>query len=235
MILKSELLLNGAVLDEFDILTWRHGQTVLGADGRFAGSNDTPLTEKGRAEATQVAEVICHLPKEQWPQALFKTKRERTRQSAEPVKEMLAERGHRIEILTAPEFNERGLGEWEGQKKKECPAGSDQTRGQLYLTGVTPPGGQSAEAHIEQILQGLQKHETIFANKRCAISWHGGCMRALLFLCGYDDQIEEIPNGQVFHFTRRCGGQAGVEVLQLAGGKIMKTTPYAMTTGVCRL
>ena len=50
-----------ALGEELDLGTWnlvRHGETVWNRDGRIQGHRHVPLTERGRAQARQLAERL---------------------------------------------------------------------------------------------------------------------------------------------------------------------------------
>jgi probable phosphoglycerate mutase len=44
------------------ILLVRHGETVYNVEGRWQGQSDSPLTERGRAQARELARALADEP-----------------------------------------------------------------------------------------------------------------------------------------------------------------------------
>jgi probable phosphoglycerate mutase len=116
-------------------LVVRHGESTYGAQGRFTGREDVPLTDRGRSQAQAVAERIGPSA----PTVVLTSPLARCRDTAKAVAEVAGAR-----VVVDDRLLDEGLGEWTGLQVAEIerrwpaefaawrrdPAGS-------------PPGGES--------------------------------------------------------------------------------------------
>jgi len=89
-----------------EIFLVRHGQTEWNIQGRYQGSGDSPLTEKGRNQALALSKHIENIHFD----AIFSSPAGRALSTAQILK------AHRnIEIKTIEDFQEIQLADWEGR------------------------------------------------------------------------------------------------------------------------
>lgn len=153
----------------------RHGLTEFNVQERIQGLCDSPLTEKGKADAAKLAKALAGVDfKEVYASMLG-----RTIQTAEIVQ---GNRG--LPVRSIPELNEMGFGTWEGRtvselKESEARKLEDyRHRPQDY---VPAEGGQSfAEMFAQVERAGKLLFERAKNQDVLAVS-HGACIRA--FCC----------------------------------------------------
>lgn len=92
------------------IIFARHGETVFGEEGRFEGLSNSPLTEKGKIQAKNLAE-FC---KKEGTQKIYSSPLGRSRDTSEEVSKACG-----LEVIFLDELKEACYGEWEGRRKTE--------------------------------------------------------------------------------------------------------------------
>ena len=193
-------LLNGVTL-----YIARHGETEANAVGRFQGRNDTPLTERGRAQAALVGRTIAAYL-EQHPGLRFvSSPLPRTRATMEIILETLGQ--PRDGYDTDERIIEMDIGEWSGLTVAESEARDPAfyARRLLDKWNVAIPGGESyamVAARAEAFLADLR-------TDTFAVS-HGGFGRILRGLYGglrWQD-MSTMPEPQDCAF-RLCHGTVG--------------------------
>ena len=148
------------------LFLFRHGETDL-THGRYCGSLDPPLNEKGRNQAERVAEFLRH----QGIGAIYASPMLRAVQTAEP-----SARGLGLEIRVLEALREVSFGEWEGltfaEARERYPDDWRSRDADPYF--VPPPGGETYRELAARVLpafyQLIERHrddETIavFAHK----------------------------------------------------------------------
>ncbi len=117
------------------IIVVRHGETTWGADGRFAGREDVPLTSRGRRQASSVAGRVRPLG----PGVVLTSPLQRCRLTAEAIG---ARSG--APVVVHPGLVDGLLGEWTGCRPDEI-----ERRWPTEFAGwrndpdAAPPGGES--------------------------------------------------------------------------------------------
>lgn len=90
------------------LLLTRHGETDWNAEGRWQGHSDTPLNERGRQQARELAAQLDGID------AVYASDLSRARETAE-----IAARDLGIEVRLDPRLRERSFGAWEGLTSAE--------------------------------------------------------------------------------------------------------------------
>ena len=85
------------------LLIVRHGETDWNRDARWQGHADTPLNERGREQARELAASIDGVD------AIYSSDLARARETAEILAERLG-----LEVQADARLRERGFGAWEG-------------------------------------------------------------------------------------------------------------------------
>src|SRR5919201_202690 len=88
------------------ILLTRHGETVSNVEGRWQGQTDSPLTERGLAQARELARVLRNEPL----QAIYASDLGRAFDTAQEVA-----RPHGLEVIAEKRLRELDVGRWTGR------------------------------------------------------------------------------------------------------------------------
>jgi broad specificity phosphatase PhoE len=152
------------------LLLARHGETDWNRDRRWQGHADRPLTERGRAQAEELAERLADVALD----AVYSSDLRRARETAEAVA-----RAQELVVVQLPELREVDVGSWEGLTR----AGAE-TRFpdgfRRWLAGGT--GWDDGESYGEMSARVLDAVDGIARENeggRVLIVSHGGPIRAI--------------------------------------------------------
>ena len=98
-----------------DIYLVRHGQTVWNTCGRIQGAMDSPLTERGRLQATVVGNCLAELLGPEVPATLVVSPLGRAQETAA----LLAAARSYHSIVLESRIREVSLGAWDGLSREE--------------------------------------------------------------------------------------------------------------------
>lgn len=117
------------------VLVVRHGETTWGAEGRFAGREDVPLTSRGRRQASSVAGKIKNLR----PRVVLTSPLQRCRLTAQSIG-----RAAGAPVAVHEALLDALLGEWTGLRPTEIESGWPQEF-TIWRSDpdASPPGGES--------------------------------------------------------------------------------------------
>ncbi|WP_022662447.1 histidine phosphatase family protein [Paucidesulfovibrio longus] len=179
-----------------------------GAEGRYIGDTDLPLSATGRAQARDMAEAFCAACNSAPPScgrpdslpartlaALYVSPLTRARHTAAPLAEAL---GIVPEILD--DLREIHLGQWEGLDRDHVRATRSEefaARGRDFA-GFRPPGGESFADLALRAGKALRRMAC--GPLPCAAVTHAGIIRVLL--C----RAQGLPLNEIFHFHPRHTG-----------------------------
>lgn len=148
----------------------RHGETEANAAQVMAGSLDSPLNEKGRAQAKAVQQIVIKLKIK--PTVIVHSHLSRARDTATIINEVLGLPMHEDSDLA-----ELHAGDWEGKPYDTC--------GPMMKSWHNPPGGETFDEFCDRIRRGktraLEKH-----HGPILIVCHGGVFRGLGKIYGLD-------------------------------------------------
>src|SRR5919197_1148474 len=118
------------------ILLARHGETVSNLEGRWQGQTDSPLTERGLAQARELGRALADEPLA----AVYSSDLGR---ALETAREVAAP--HALEVTPDPRLRELHVGRWSGRVGRES---RGEFPGLSALWGDRPaelvlPGGES--------------------------------------------------------------------------------------------
>jgi broad specificity phosphatase PhoE len=172
-------------------LIWlaRHGETADNADGRVQGSIDTPLNDRGREQARQLAERAAGLG----VAALYSSQLARALETARIVGERLG-----LEPRVDERFAESRRGDWEGRLLADLERDEPQAWNEWRASdpGFRFPGGESLAEHVARVGDALREVE-----QRALVVCHGGTVRAALVAWGRhgieDFQSIKVPNAEL--------------------------------------
>ncbi len=160
-----------------DWILLRHGESVANAQRWLAGSRDTPLTAKGRAQAQEAGAALATTP---LARALSSTL-SRARRTAE-----LALAGREVPLSAHPELCERELGAWAGRPIARVRAEAGPW---IWSWDRPAPGGESC-GHVAARTLGLLRGVPEIDGTTLVVC-HGGVIRSLLGL------LEDSPYGVI--------------------------------------
>ncbi|MBK7581943.1 MAG: histidine phosphatase family protein [Myxococcales bacterium] len=161
-----------------DILLVRHGESEANAEGRLQGSLDYPLSERGRAQARQLARWLGHNGVA-WD-AAYTSPLLRARQTAEILTTARGE----VDASIEPDLAELRAGSLEGLTRDEIEARHSEyvKRGVTDLGDFSEFGGESydeVQVRVERLLGVLiARHRA--ADARVLLVAHGGVNFQLL-------------------------------------------------------
>jgi probable phosphoglycerate mutase len=155
----------------------RHGETESNVQGTIAGSIDTPLTDRGRAQASTVAAALKNVG----ITAIYCSALRRSRDTAQYIAGALA-----LRISVIPELGERNWGELEGAPRA------------MRVRDVTPPGAETPEEFVHRVRQGLAK---ISAQGVPLVVAHSGVFRVLCRTLDIAESHGPIANCQPIRFV----------------------------------
>jgi probable phosphoglycerate mutase len=170
----------------------RHGETVLSAEDRFAGSTDTPLSERGRAQAGRLARRLAGEPIAAVVASPLGRALDTARILAAP---------HDLEVVTRSELREIDHGRWETLPRREV--------GERYPDEIAmweadpftfaPHGGESGLAVTARARPALLAIVRDHPGRRVIVVSHKATIRLLLSsLLGFDprryrDNLDQSP------------------------------------------
>ena len=182
------------------LLLIRHGESVLGAQGRYAGHFDTPLTPRGREE-------IRHLKRRYrrfHVRRIYSSDLRRCRETARILDQ-------NTDIIMTKQLRELHFGSWEGRTAEEC-ARRFPSRYPRWLRNpsmITPPDGESLEQLSSRIQRVIRKIAQGFAGQTIAIVTHGGPIRVLRLTDLQDFWAVHVPTASLtVHRWRELGEEA---------------------------
>jgi broad specificity phosphatase PhoE len=152
------------------LLLARHGESDWNRARRWQGFADRPLTDRGRAQAEELAERLADIALD----AIYSSDLARARETAAVVG-----RAQGLEPVAVPELREVNVGSWEGLTREEAetrfPAGF-----RRWQDGGT--GWDDGETYGEmsgRVLAAIERIAQRHAGGRVLIVAHGGPIRAI--------------------------------------------------------
>jgi len=181
----------------------RHGETANAKDHALNGHFDIELSQKGRDQICDVADILKDHP----IKAVYSSDLRRTRDSAVIISQF-----HDLQPTCYPELRELSFGKWEGLSLKEL---NLEYPGEVEKRFANPAtfqaeGGETLNQLIERA---LPKYEQIIANhpgEEIVIMSHGGVNRVIL------GHLLGIPLNNVFRITQE---NASINIIQYYNGQ----------------
>jgi probable phosphoglycerate mutase len=162
----------------------RHGESEANAARITAGGRfDSPLTARGRQQATDLAPYLDQL--ETPPASLYHSPMMRARDTA-----MILNGAWKLPASPRDDLREHDMGQWDGQPWKDVIP-------QLQAK-VSPPGGESEKHFSERIKTAIgEVLETATAHPPVIVA-HGGLFHAIGFMYSY--AMSEVNNCHLHYF-----------------------------------
>ena len=141
----------------------RHGESAWNAESRLQGQGDPVLSEKGREQAGEVAAIVSELEAEH----AIVSGLARASETAQ-----LAGHG---DAEVDPRWNERNLGDWQGQLEDDIPE-ADMTA--FRDNEFVPAGAESWEEFQARVAGAFE--DLAERGGSWLVFTHGGCVRAVV-------------------------------------------------------
>ena len=152
------------------VLLARHGQSDWNAARRWQGHADRPLTEKGRAQASALADRLAHIDLD----AVYSSDLRRAADTARVVAEAQG-----LGLVQLPELREVDVGSWSGLTREEAeerfPGGFARWREGFPGWDDGEDYDEMAQRVIGAVVQIALAHE----DGRALVVSHGGPIRAI--------------------------------------------------------
>jgi probable phosphoglycerate mutase len=147
----------------------RHGETSANVESVWHGSIDTPLTERGQAQAERVATYLAQ--EHASATALYSSPLQRARNTAKPIAREL-----KLENRVESDLSEYCLGSWEGTSYAELHNTYKLWDKMKSDPTFAPPGGESPTAVATRFSRVLRQLSDRHAGERIVVVTHGGAL-----------------------------------------------------------
>lgn len=194
------------------ILLARHGETVFNVEGRWQGQSDSPLTERGRAQARELARALADEP----IAAVYSSDLGRAHATAAAVAEP-----HALDVQTDLRLREIHTGQWTGKCREEIDA--DWPGGLLAWSSqpsqYVMPGGESIHAAQARALEFFSERMPVHLGETIVVISHGAVGQAIIVRAlgrGVDALWlkERVDNCQISRLEWTA--QAGLTLVEMA-------------------
>ena len=154
------------------VLVVRHGETTWGADGRFAGREDVPLTSRGRRQASSVADRIKSLR----PSLVLTSPLQRCRLTGEAIGSASG-----APVRVHERLVDGLLGDWTGLRPTEIeqrwPAEFAVWRSD---TAARPPGGESFDEIRDRVSPLIEEVARLYRGHTVVLVTHAATTKMIL-------------------------------------------------------
>ncbi len=147
----------------------RHGETAANLEGVWHGSIDTPLSERGLAQAERVARYLEDLHGD--AAVLYSSSLQRAVRTAEAIGEALG-----LDPRVEQALGEYHLGSWEGKTYRELHEEHRLWHHMKRDPDFAPHGGESPRQVAERFTGALRHISASHAGERVVVVAHGGAL-----------------------------------------------------------
>ena len=151
----------------------RHGETAANLEGVWHGSIDTPLTDRGLAQAERVARYLEEFRGE--VAALYSSPLQRAVRTAEAIGGTLG-----LDLRVEEGLGEYDLGSWEGKTYRELHEEHRLWHHMKRDPNFAPHGGESPRQVAGRITGALKRISADHAGERVVVVAHGGALSLAL-------------------------------------------------------
>ncbi|MDA0769772.1 MAG: histidine phosphatase family protein [Chloroflexi bacterium] len=183
----------------------RHGETDWNIEGRAQGQTDTPLNEKGHAQAKMLGSRLAGVEFA----AAYASDLTRVMETAKPIVA-----GRAVELQTMPELREKRYGQLEGMSFKEVEAQYPDVFKQLFDEDIdfAPPEGESDSDVYRRVGSATETLKSAHdGDSNVLIVAHGGSLRAMMV------SVLNMPAEYMWRF-KLANGSLSVVSLYKCGG-----------------
>lgn len=174
----------------------RHGQSIWNLENRFTGWVDVPLTEKGRAEAMNAADLMSKLA--------FQVAYTSVLTRAEATLEIImSRRGWKFPVIRDQALNERHYGDLQGLNKDDLRRqyGEEQVKIWRRSYDVPPPGGEALKDTADRTLPFFERcvMGDIRQGKNVLVVAHGNSNRSIVM------KLDDLSKEEVLELNLETG------------------------------
>jgi broad specificity phosphatase PhoE len=174
------------------VLLVRHGMTTLGAEDRFAGSTDVPLSDEGRGQAERLAGRLAAEPLV----AVYASPMQRAMATA-----TILARPHGVVPTPRDGLREIDHGRWEGMRRCEVEEryAAEYAAWEADPLTCAPEGGETGIGVMARALPVLHDIVRRHAGARVLVVSHKATIRLLVSSLlgfdarGYRDRLDQLP------------------------------------------
>jgi broad specificity phosphatase PhoE len=148
----------------------RHGESDWNVERRWQGHADRPLTERGRAQARELAERLADVPLD----AVYASDLRRAWETAEAVGSAQG-----LPVARLPELREVDVGSWSGYTRDECAERFPEAFARWQSGGSGWEDGETYEAMGERVVAVLERLAAAHPGGAILVVSHGGPIRAV--------------------------------------------------------
>jgi 2,3-bisphosphoglycerate-dependent phosphoglycerate mutase len=152
------------------LLLARHGESDWNRARRWQGFADRPLSDKGRAQAAELAERLADIALD----AVYSSDLQRARDTADAVA-----RAQGLELTTLPALREVDVGSWQGLTREEAEARFPEGFRRWRAGGTGWEDGESYGEMSARVLGAVTEIARRHDEGRVLIVSHGGPIRAI--------------------------------------------------------
>lgn len=155
------------------ILLARHGETAFNVEGRWQGQSDSPLTERGQAQATELAHALT----DEQVAAVYSSDLGRAADTAAHVAAL-----HGLDVTRDARLREIDVGAWTGKTRDEINAAYP---GGLQAWATRPsayqlPGGESLRSAQTRAIEFFDERMPSHVGQTIAVVSHGAVCQTIL-------------------------------------------------------
>jgi probable phosphoglycerate mutase len=193
------------------ILLARHGETVFNVEGRWQGQSDSPLTDRGRTQAAELARALA----DEQIAAVYSSDLGRAASTAAEVASL-----HQLEVTREPRLREIHVGAWTGKQRDEINASYP---GGLKAWATRPsdyqlPDGEQIRDAQARALDFFSQRMPAHLGQTVVVVSHGAVCQTILVnaMGGTVDDLwlkEGVDNCQISRLEWTAEG--GLELIQL--------------------
>ena len=180
------------------VLVVRHGQTTWGADGRFAGREDVPLTSRGRRQASSVGERIKALR----PSVVLTSPLQRCQLTANAIGGASG-----APVVVHDDLLDGLLGEWTGLRPTEIENGwPEQFATWRSDPDAAPPGGESFNEIRVRVTPLLAEVVRLYRGHTVVLVTHAAATKMILV------SALDVPTGAAYRIRIDTASLSGFTV-----------------------
>ena len=168
----------------------RHGETKRNKEQRVLGRTDDPLSEKGKAQAAELAEKMKDIEVD----IIYTSPLSRAKDTAETVAKSKG-----MSVIVDDRLIETNFGDFEGKTAGELEL--DPRFAQWVAGKIPTPNGESNSDFVKRLCVGLQQIVLDMLEndiEHSAVIMHGGAIMMLLGACG-------VPQAKPVEWNADCG------------------------------
>lgn len=156
----------------------RHAETLWNLEKRIQGHSDSPLTERGEAQAARWGQALKKLSFER----MLASDTGRARATADIVNAIL-----KIPLTLDANLREQDWGDWSGKTRAQIKAKAPQMLARLEKDGwnFRPPGGEDRKSILNRSRKALTEAAGKWPGTRILVVTHEGVIKSVIYhLCG---------------------------------------------------